>query len=69
MELGVITGGMPPELGNVLMAIAAVALAIFFGMFYSVEIAAALGRFLKWLSPSQLLARCRRWFATHKASH
>ena len=69
MALGIITDGIPPELGNVLMAVAVIALLVFFSMLYSVEIAAASRRLPKWLSPSLLLARCRHWLSTHRASH
>ena len=60
---------MPPELGEVLVAIDAIALTVFFSMLYSVEISAVRRRLLKWLTPSLLLARCRQWLAAHKASH
>jgi hypothetical protein len=69
MALGILPDGMPPELGDALIAIDAVALTVFFGMLYSAEIAAASGRLRKWLSPSLMLARWRQWLSTHKASH
>ena len=68
MAFGTLPAGMPPELGDALIVIDAVALTAFFGMLYSAEIAAVLGRVLKWLSPSLFFARCRQWFAAHKAS-
>ena len=69
MTLAVLTDGMPPELGEVLIAIDAIALTVFFGMLYSVEISAVWRRLAKWLTPSHLVARCRQWLAAHKASH
>jgi hypothetical protein len=60
---------MPAELGDALIAIDAIALMAFFGMIYSSEIAALSGRVRAWLSPSQVLARCRHWLATHKTSN
>ena len=69
MTLAVLTDGMPPELGEVLVAIDAIALTVFFSMLYSVEISAVWRRLLKWITPSLLLARCRQWLSAHKASH
>ena len=59
---------MPAELGDALIAIDAIALMAFFGMIYSSEIAAMSGRVRTWLSPSQIFARFRQWFSTHKTS-
>ena len=69
MAVAMLAGGIPPELGDVLVAVDAVAVTVFFGMLYANEIAAATARLRKWFSPWLILARCRQWFATHKTSN
>jgi hypothetical protein len=69
MAFGSLPAGMPTELGDALIAIDAVALVAFFGMIYSSEIAALSGRLRTWLSPSQIVARCRQWLAANKTSN
>ena len=68
MAFETLPAGMPAELGDALIALDAIALVAFFGMIYSAEIAALPGRLRTRLAKSQILARCRQWFAAHKTS-
>ena len=52
-------GEMPPELGEVLVAIDAIALVIFFAMLYSKQIGSAATRLTRFVNPSMLLSRFR----------
>ena len=69
MAVGILTGGMPSELGDALIAIDVIALTAFFGMLYAREIAAATRRFMALASPSLLLSRFRLWRSAHKSPH
>ena len=68
MAFGTLPAGMPTELGDALIAIDVIALTVFFGMLYSAEITALSGRVRTRLNPSQIFARFRQWFSTHKTS-
>ena len=69
MALVGLAGGIPTEFGNALIAIDTVALAIFFGMLYPTEIAAAARRVMSLLSPIALFARLRLWRSANKIPH
>lgn len=69
MSVLLLAGGLPPEFGDALIAIDVVALAIFFGMLYPTEIAAAARRVVSLLSPFTLLARLRLWRSANKIPH
>jgi len=66
MAIGVLPGVMTPELGDALIYIDAVALALFFVMIYSAKIAVGSSRVSKLLGLSLLAERFKMWRAAHK---
>ena len=69
MALVALADGLPPEFGNALIAIDVVALAIFFGMLYPTQIAAAARRVISLLSPIAIFTRLRLWRSANKIPH
>lgn len=67
MGFGMLPNTMTPELSNLLLAINAVGLGIFFAVFASSKIAAGSGRLARLLGLSPLLERLKMWREDHRS--
>jgi hypothetical protein len=67
LAIGILPGIMTPEFGNALIAIDAVALALFVAMIFSAKIAAGSSRVSKLLGLAVLMERIRLWRAAHRS--